>query len=49
MSILVSFVCTMVIALGLIAVGTPDRWLYPISLISFIVLAAVLRGDKEHA
>jgi len=49
MSVLVAFVGTAVIAIGLVAAGTPDRWLYPICLIAFVVLAFVLHGEKAHA
>ena len=49
MNVLVAFVGTAVIAIGLVAAGTPDRWLYPICLIAFVVLAFVLHGEKAHA
>lgn len=49
MSILVSFIATAVIALGLVVAGVPDRWLYPICLVAFVVLAFVLHGEKAHA
>lgn len=48
MSILVAFLGTAAIAIGLIAAGTPDRWLYPICLIAFVVLAGVLHGAESE-